>query len=199
MKKLIFILSTLLIGSLLSSCSTPTSQKGETYNPETQEVEHQINTPHFQLRTDILPKKLSLSMVTNLTKDTLLGVYYIKKYTRRLLPNDYMAQADSTLYLHNLTDQTITFNLLNIIIENKRLPYSARNLSLSANESISIPLGKVDIDLRLNSLNTRIEYIAGGADIKEEHKEKQFDMQRDIQPVEKDKEKDKSQEDTNKT
>ncbi|MCN4144789.1 MAG: hypothetical protein LC437_06990 [Thiohalomonas sp.] len=110
-----------------------------------------------------------------------------------------MAQADSTLYLDNLTDQTITFNLLNIIIENKRLPHSARNLNLSANESISIPLGKVDIDLRLNTLNTRIEYIAGGGDIKEEHKEKQFDMQRDIQAIEKDKEKDKSQKDTNKT
>ncbi|MCU7817616.1 MAG: hypothetical protein KZQ57_01780 [gamma proteobacterium symbiont of Lucinoma myriamae] len=199
MKKLIFILPALFISSWLFSCSTPTSQKGETYNPETQEVDHQINTPHFQLRTDILPKKLSLSIVTNLTKDTLLGVYYIKKYTRRLLPNDYMAEADSTLYLHNLTDKTITFNLLNIIIENKRLPNSARNLSLSANESLSIPLGKVDIDLRLTTLNTRIEYIVSGADIAEEHKEKQFDMRRDIQPVEKEKEKYKPQEDTNKT
>ena len=183
MQRIIFLSAIILISSLLFSCSTSTSQKSVTYNPETQEVEHHKNTPFYQLKTEILPQKLTLSLVTHLTKETIPGAYSIKKFTRRLLPNDYLAQANTTLYLQNLTTQPISFNLIAISIEHKHLPYSARNLSLSANESMSMPLGEIDIDLRLNTLNTRIEYFAKGTDIEEEHREKQFDLLRisDIQ------------------
>lgn len=175
--------------SFLFSCSTSTSQKSVSYNPETQEAGHQLNTAFFQLKTEIIPRKLRLSLVTHLTKETIPGAYSIKKHTRRLLPNDYIAQANSTLYLQNLTHQPINLNLLAISIEHKRLPFSARNLALTANESVAIPLGEIDIDLRLNTLNTRIEYIAQGVDVAKEHKEKQFDMLRNIQPIEKKEEK----------
>lgn len=172
MQRIISLSAIILISSLLFSCNTSTSQTSVSYNPETQETERYINTPFYQLKTEILPGELSLLLVTHLTKETLPGAYTIKKVTRRLLPNDYMAQADTTLYLQNMTDQPVIFDLIAISIEHKRLPYSARQLSLSANESLSIHLGEVDVDLRLNTLNTRIEYIA------QEHEEKEFDMLR---------------------
>ncbi|MCK5664537.1 MAG: hypothetical protein KAI17_13690 [Thiotrichaceae bacterium] len=172
MQKIISFSAIVLISSLLFSCSTSTSQTSVSYNPETQETERYNNTPFYQLKTEILPGELSLLLVTHLNKETFPGAYTIKKVTRRLLPNDYMAQADTTLYLKNMTVQTVNFNLLAISIEHKRLPYSARQLSLLANESVSIHLGEVDVDLRLNTLNTRIEYIA------QEHEEKEFDMLR---------------------
>lgn len=189
MHKLLFLFSGIIISSFLSACNTSVPQENSTYNLETQKEEHQKGTAVFQLRTEILPKKIALSLVSFLTNETIPGTYTIKRVTRRLLPNDYMAQANTTLYLENLTNQTINFNLLALSIEHKRLPYSVRKLTLSENEALSIPLGEVDVDFRLNTLNTRIEYIADGIDTKWEHKEKQFDMLRIIQHVDEEKDK----------
>ena len=187
MQNLIFLFLIAAIGSLLSSCSTEIQQKGTVYNPQTESVEHHDYTPFYQLKTEILPHNLELSLVTQLHKKTIPGAYSIMEFTRRLLPNDYMAKSNTMLYLQNLSSQTINFNLIAISIEQKQLPFSARSLSIPANGAISMPLGDISIDLRLNTLNARIEYIADGAAVKKEHKEKEFDLIRNFKTPKEDK------------
>jgi len=178
------LLTIIIVGGLISSCSSSSINTRRTaFNPETQEVERHAYTPFYQLKTEILPENLQLSLVTQLHKKTIPGVYSIKEFTRRLLPNDYMAKSNTMLYLQNLTDQSINFDLLSISIEQKHLPFSARSLTISADKAASVPLGEITIDLRLTTLNTRIEYIASGAAIKKEHKEKEFDMLRNFQII----------------
>lgn len=187
------LLTIIIIGSLISSCSTSTSynaasihSRGTAFNPHTQEVEHHAYTPFYQLKTEILSKSLELSLVTQLHKKSIPGVYSIKEFTRRLLPDDFMAKSNTMLYLQNLTAHTIKFDLISISIEQQRLPFSAKSLSIPANKSISVPLGEIAIDLRLITLNTRIEYIAEGSKIEKEHKEKEFDMLRNFQIIRED-------------
>ena len=187
MQNIIFLYFIAAIGSLLSSCSTAIQQKGTVYNPQTESVEHHDYTPFYQLKTEILPHNLELSLVTQLHKKTIPGAYSIMEFTRRLLPNDYMAKSNTMLYLQNLSSQTINFNLIAISIEQKQLPFSARSLSIPANGAISMPLGDISIDLRLNTLNARIEYIADGAAVKKEHKEKEFDLIRNFKTSKEDK------------
>ena len=172
MHKLIHALLLIVIGSFVISCTTSTRFKGDVYNPETQEVEHYNYQSYFQLQTDIIPEKLKFTLVTHLNKETLPGAYSVKKFTRRLLPNDYMVSSDVMLYLENLSHDPISLELISISVDQRHLPYSARNISLAANESMALSLGQILVDLRLTSLNTRVEYRAGG------HKEKEYDMRR---------------------
>jgi len=187
MQNLIFLFFIAAIGSLLSSCSTAIQQKGTAYNPQTESVERHDYAPFYQLKTEILPHNLELILVTQLHKKTIPGAYSIKEFTRRLLPNDYMAKSSTMLYLQNLGSQTINFNLIAISIEQKQLPFSARSLSIPANGTASIPLGDISIDLRLNTLNAKIEYIADGGAVKKEHKEKEFDLIRNFKILKEDK------------
>ena len=172
MCKTIYIFLNIAICSFIISCSSSTNYQDDIYNPQTQQIEHHSYGPYYQLQTEIIAKKLELSLITHLNKETIPGAYSLKKYTRRLLPNDYMAQSDVMLYLKNLSDKSINLDLISISIENKRLPYSSRTLNIPANESVSLSIGQIVVDLRLTSLNTKIEYTA------EEHKEKEFDMKR---------------------
>ena len=182
------LLTIIIIGSLISSCSSSSIHtRGAVFNPDTQEVERHAYTPFYQLKTEILPNNLELLLVTQLHKKTIPGAYSIKEYTRRLLPNDYMARSNTMLYLQNLSSQTINFNLIAISIEQKQLPFSARSLSIPANGATSMPLGDISIDLRLNTLNARIEYIADGVAVKKEHREKEFDLIRNFKILKEDK------------
>ncbi|MDX2504314.1 MAG: hypothetical protein QNL62_07545 [Gammaproteobacteria bacterium] len=174
MRKTIFIFLNIVISGFIISCSSSTNYQDETYNLQTQQIERHSYGPYYQLQTEIIAKKLQLSLLAHLNKETIPGAYSVKKYTRRLLPNDYMAQSDITLYLKNLSDKSINLDLISISIENKRLPYSSRTLHIPANESVSLSIGQIAIDLRLTSLNTKIDYSA------KEHKEKEFDMKRII-------------------
>ena len=181
------LLTIIIIGSLISSCSSSSIHtRGAVFNPDTQEVERHAYTPFYQLKTEILPENLQLSLLTQLHKKTIPGIYSIKEFTRRLLPNDYMAKSNTMLYLQNLTAQTIKFDLIAISIEQKYLPFSARSLTIPANKTTSVPLGEISIDLRLTTLNTRIEYIADGAEFEKEHREKEFDMLRNFQLIKED-------------
>lgn len=181
MNNFIALFASIVISGLSSSCSTSTHQQGTVYNPQTQEAEQHNYTPFYQLKTEIIPARLKIELVTQIHKETLPGAYSIKKYTRRLLPNDYMAQSNTTIYLSNLSNQTIELDLIAISIEQKKLPFSTRRLVIPASENISLPLGDISIDLRLNTLNTRIEYVTDGIDTKKEHKEEDFDMLRNIE------------------
>lgn len=186
-QKFFSLLIIIIIGSLISSCSSSSIHtRGTVFNPDTQEVERHTYTPFYQLKTEILPENLQLSLLTQLHKKSIPGVYSIKEFTRRLLPNDYMAKSNTMLYLQNLTDQSIKFDLISISIEQKHLPFSARSLTIPANKTTSVPLGEISIDLRLTTLNTRIEYIADGSEIKKEHREKEFDMLRNFQLIKED-------------
>ncbi len=166
--------------SLLTSCSTSTHQKGSVYNPDTEEVEHYNYGPLYQLKAELIPKNLVFTLVTQLEKKTLPGAYTIKEYTRRLLPNDYMAKSNTSIYLQNMSEQTINLDLITINLENHHLPLSRRNIILPAHDTVSVPLGEISIDLRLTTLNTKIEYLVSGSGIQEEHLEKEFDMPRKI-------------------
>jgi hypothetical protein len=172
MNKVLCIIQILTIGCFVVACSTSTYRNGDVYNPQTQSVDSYRYSSYYQLITEIVPNQLEVSIVTHLNKKTIPGSYTLKKYTHRLLPNDFMAQSDVMLYLNNISNEAITLELISISIEHKRLPYSARSLTIPANESISWHLGQVDIDLRLVSLKTRIEYIA------DEHMEKEYYMER---------------------
>ena len=172
MHKFINALLLIVIGSFIISCTTSTRFRGDVYNPATQQVEHYSYQSYFQLKTDIIPEKLKFTLVTHLNKETIPGAYSVKKFTRRLLPNDYMVSSDVMLYLENLSHDPISLELISISVDQKHLPYSARNISLAANESMSLSLGQILVDLRLTSLNTRVEYRAGG------HQEKEYDMRR---------------------
>lgn len=168
----LFPILIILIGCCLSSCSTATRYKEDTFNPQTQQVEHHSYTPYYQLKTEIIPQQLELTLITHLIKETIPGAYSLKKITRRLLPNDYMAQSKVTIYLKNSGNETVYLDLISISVEQKHLPYSAKQLTIPANDSVTLALGQIDVDLRLTTLNTRIEYIAN------EHMEKEFDMKR---------------------
>ncbi len=165
---------------LLTSCSTSTHQKSSAYNPDTQEVEHYNYGPLYQLKAELIPENLVFTLVTQLEKKTLPGAYTIKEYTRRLLPNDYMAKSNTSIYLQNISEQTISLDLITISLENHHLPLSQRSIMLPAHDTVSVPLGEISIDLRLTTLNTRIEYLISGPGIQEEHLEKEFDMLRKI-------------------
>ncbi len=182
----LIILLIIIATSQLISCGSSLKHKDTVYNPETQELEKQKYSQFFQLKTEIIPKNLELTLVTQLHKKTIPGVYTVKEFTRRLLPNDYLAKSNTMLYLTNLTDQAINFDLISVSIEQKHLPLSTRNLTIAAQKSTSIPLGEINVDLRLISLNTRIEYQADGSAIKKEHREKEFELQRNIERIKED-------------
>ena len=182
----LIILLIIIATSQLISCGSSLKHKDTVYNPETQELEKQKYSQFFQLKTEIIPKNLELTLVTQLHKKTIPGVYTVKEFTRRLLPNDYLAKSITMLYLTNLTDQAINFDLISVSIEQKHLPLSTRNLTIAAQKSTSIPLGEINVDLRLISLNTRIEYQADGSAIKKEHREKEFELQRNIERIKED-------------
>jgi hypothetical protein len=133
---------------------------------------HLRYTPYFQLNTELIPQQLELTLVTHLNKETIPGAYSLKKFTRRLLPNDYMVPSDVVLYLKNLTDRDINIEFYSIHVEQKHLPFSSRKLKIPAKGYYSVRLGQVNVDLRLTSLYTGIEYNA------ENHKEDFFDMRR---------------------
>lgn len=183
------LLLLIITASMLSACSQMNTtanklnstaiQKNEVvYNPETQQGEEHDFTPYYQLKTQLIAKHLELLLSTQLQKKSIPGVYTIKEYTRRLLPNDYLAEGNSKLYLKNIGEQAIKLNIMAVVIEQKRLPFSGRKLTLTAGESVSLFLGKVNIDMRLTTLNVRIEYQANGKDIMDEHQEKELDMPR---------------------
>ncbi len=185
----------IIIASLLSACSQMNTtanklnstavQKNEVvYNPQTQQGEEHDYTPYYQLKTQLLPRHVELLLTTQLQKKTVPGVYTIKEYTRRLLPNDYLADGDSKLYLKNISEQAIMLNIMAVVIEQQRLPFSGRKVTLAAGESATLSLGKVAVDLRLTTLNVRIEYQASGKGIMDEHQEKQLDMLRIIKNTE---------------
>ncbi len=177
---------------MLISCSTSTQQRGTVYNPDTKEVEHHNYGPFYQLKAEIIPQNLKFTLLTQLQNKTFPGAYTIKEYTRRLLPNDYMAKSNTSIYLNNISDMTIHLELISISLENKQLPLSKRSLKIPAHETITIPLGETTIDLRLTTLNARIEYMSSGPGLKSEHKEKEFDLLRDI-IIKKDKDVDKKE------
>ena len=182
----LIILLIIIATSQLISCGSSLKHKDTVYNPETQELEKQKYSQFFLFKTEIIPKNLELTLVTQLHKKTIPGVYTVKEFTRRLLPNDYLAKSNTMLYLTNLTDQAINFDLISVSIEQKHLPLSTRNLTIAAQKSTSIPLGEINVDLRLISLNTRIEYQADGSAIKKEHREKEFELQRNIERIKED-------------
>lgn len=186
MQSLKIIALIILIASQISSCETSLKRTDTVYNPEAQDLEKQKYTQFFQLKTEIIPKNLELALVTQLHKKTIPGVYSIKEFTRRLLPNDNLAKGNTMLYLTNLTDQAINFDLVSVSIEQKHLPFSTRNLNIPAHKSTSIPLGEINIDIRLITLNTKIEYKADGSAIKKEHREKEFDLQRSVERIKED-------------
>ena len=163
----------ILSATFLISCSSSTKIKDVNYNPDTQEIEKINYTPFFQLDTELIPQQLELTLVTHLDKKTVLpGVYSLKKYTRRQLPNDYLADGHIILYLKNLTEQELNIEFYSISVEQKHLPFSVQKFSIPANEELSLSLGKLSIDLRLTSLFTRIEYQSTS------HMEKVFAMKR---------------------
>ena len=172
---LVFILVYIV---LLTACTRATHYQVERYNPETQQVEKVHYTAYYRLDTALIPGQVEVTLITQLNKDNLRSIYRLKKLTRRLSPNDYMDLSDSYVYLKNLTQETIPLQLLNISIENQRLPLSAREIKLKANETLSLPLGQVMIDLRKLHLNSRIEYIGHS------HQEIRLDMSRIEQPPE---------------
>ncbi|MCW8930416.1 MAG: hypothetical protein OQL19_09280 [Gammaproteobacteria bacterium] len=199
MRNLKFILAILIVGSLISSCATSVQTNGTSYNPQTQEVERYKYTEFYQLETEIVPEKLELTLVTQLHKRKERWVYKIQEFTRRLLPNDNLATSNTTLYLQNLSNQNIKFDLISVSIENQHLPLSERSLNIPANKAISIPLGEIKIDLRLITLNTRIEYIAESTSIIKEHKEKEFDLLRNKKKIEEESQTDEEPETNKKT
>jgi len=176
-----FLLSVLV--SLNFSCSRIKYQSDEQYNPEIEQIENLSYSDYFELKTSLQAQQLELILVVNLNKEALPIAYQIKKHTRRLSPNDYMIASDVKLYLKNLSNEDINLKLLAVSVENKHLPHSQRRVNIPANESLSLNLGRIPIDTRLNSLYTTIEYITS------EHQEKSFDMPRIVR---KEKEKEKA-------
>lgn len=164
-----------LIGILFGfnlSCSRIKYQSEEQYNPEAQQIEKTTYSDHFALDTSAAEQQLQLHLVADLIKEALPISYQIKKHTRRLLPNDYMITSDVKLFLNNLGDEAIDFELLAVSIEHRQLPHSQRTVSLPAKTSQTLHLGRIPIDARLNSLYTTIEFIAN------DHQERVFDMKR---------------------
>ncbi len=172
MKKTLYFFLYLIIGSTLISCSSSTKTSEKSYNPQTQAVDHQEFTPYFQLNTELIPQQLEITLVTHLNKYALPSSYTLKKMTRRLKPNDYMAENNAILYLKNLTQTPIQIEFYSINIEQKHFPLSARRLIIPASGYQTVRLGQVSVDLRLTSLLTRIEYFSLS------HQEKTYDMQR---------------------
>ncbi|WP_198266178.1 hypothetical protein [sulfur-oxidizing endosymbiont of Gigantopelta aegis] len=160
--------------------STTIQHEEVAYNPDTGKIENRRYSQFYQLKTDIVPARLELSLVTQLLKKSVPGGYSIKEFTRRQQPSDYLADSHTQLYLKNITDKPITFDLRALSIEHQKLPFSERQLSIPGKESLSIELGSVRIDLRLITLFTRIEYIVQAQGIAKDHQEKEFDMHRMI-------------------
>ena len=156
---------------LITACSTSTWTKDHNYNPDTQKIEKIEYSPYYLLKTRPVPG-LELILVSHLHKETIPGAWTLKKDTRRLLPNDYMVANDVTLYLRNSSDKPINLELLAVVLDQKKLPYSTRSVFLPAHSSQSYRLGQTSVDLRQTSLNVKIEY-AGSA-----HREQEFDMLR---------------------
>lgn len=158
MNKQLTLLVLLIVTNLLTACTRSNYYKDEHFNPDTGKVEHVTYSPYFQLKTELLPEQLELTLVSQLNKDTLRSIYRIKEKTRRLLPNDYMDNSDVFLYFKNLTSENITFQLNTIILENQRLPLSTRSITIKANEKLMFPLGQVRIDLRKSTLNCQVDF-----------------------------------------
>ncbi len=156
---------------LITSCSTSTWTKDDNYNPDTREIEKIEFSPYYQLKTQLVPG-LELILVSHLHKETIPGAYTLKKDTRRLLPNDYMVANDVTLYLRNGSDKPVNLELLAVVLDQKKLPYSSRSVFLPAHSSQSYRLGQISVDFRQTSLNVKIEYVGSA------HQEQEFDMLR---------------------
>ncbi len=156
---------------LITACSTSTWTKDDNYNPDTQKIEKIEFSPYYQLKTQLVPG-LELILVSHLHKETIPGTYSIKKYTRRLLPEDYMVDNDATLYLRNTSDKPVNLELLAVVLDQNKLPYSSRSIFLPANSSQTYRLGQTKVDFRQTSLNVKIEYVGAA------HREQEFDMLR---------------------
>jgi hypothetical protein len=160
--------------------STSIQHEEVAYNTDTKDIENHRYSQFYQVKTKILPDRLELSLITQLLKKSIPGGYFIKELTRRQQPSDYLAKSHTRLYLKNLSDATIDFDLRALSIEHQQLPFSERQFSIAAKESISVELGSISIDLRLITLYTRIEYIVQSDDLPRDHKEIVLDMQRMI-------------------
>ncbi len=171
MRKTPFSVFSLLLALITTSCSTSTWYTDENYNPDTQDIEKTEFSPYYQLKIQLAPN-LEVILVSHLHKETIPGAYTIKKDTRRLLPNDYMVNNNTLMYLRNDSAKPVHLELLAVALDQKKLPYSSRTIFLPAHSSQTYRLGQITVDFRHTSLNAKIEYAAT------KHQEKEFDMLR---------------------